>query len=99
MKSILINYEIESGENMDFLLDRLEQVTGTFWHKFSESAWVINTRHHPDHLLDLIKPFLFPDDKVFIVELGTKAIWQGYDYRDLDWLNHSYELKRHVLLS
>ena len=86
MATLLVTYDLNRpGKDYD---DLLKKIKSYGWARLSESSYAISTTSDPQTVYNSLKPFLDPNDNLYVITL--KKPYTGFGPKDVnDWLERN----------
>jgi len=81
---LIITYDLHPAHDYTQFYEALK-TQGTSWWHYLSSTWLISTTKRPDEVLDALRSYLGPNDRLLIAEMGN--VYNGWLPKDAwDWI-------------
>ena len=81
---LIITYDLHPAHDYTQFYEALK-TQGTSWWHYLSSTWLISTTKRPDEVLDALRSYLGPNDRLLIAEMGNG--YNGWLPKDAwDWI-------------
>lgn len=85
MATYLVTFEIEQLANRTALLEALKGFK--IYCPIHKNAWAISSDQKAAEIRDVLRPYIQPTDKLFVIRSGTEAAWlNSYGPKNDEWL-------------
>lgn len=86
-----ISYDLDnkSAKNYQDLISAIQSY-GPWWHQ-TESVWFIKTEHNSTEILERLKEYILPKDKLLVIEVKKHWTGIGFTQAEYDWLRQNFE--------
>lgn len=89
MKSYLITYDLmKEGQNYEGLIESIKSISPNNWWNCLLSTWIVKSNLSASEILNIVRPNMDDNDKVFIVLLERESAW-FLDDECSNWLDEN----------